>query len=266
MLYYPQLSSGVVSQYPISRRTTLRTITNTLPSGDTIRMSDPGSAVVGWQLQYSDLTDAEWLSLEQLFQATEGKLTSFTFLDPMDNLLNWSEDWTKPVWTTDPLLQVSTGIADPLGGTGAVRVTNTAQTTQRVVQSIAAASWFRYCYSIYLQSSAPTMVQILFSATGQESLIQFPVSSSWTRAVMADSLSLQEDGISFGLQLPAGVSVVAFGPQVEPQPAAGYYKKTTDQAGVYTNTRFDSDSLTQTTNAPNQNSCAVSLVSNLVED
>jgi hypothetical protein len=264
MLYYPQLSSGVVSQYPINRRTTLRTITNTLPSGDSIRMSDPGSAVVGWQLQYSNLTDAEWTSLEQLFEAAEGKLTTFTFLDPMDNLLNWSEDWTKPVWTVDPLLQVSTAIADPLGGTGAVQLTNTAQTTQRVVQSIAAASWFQYCYSVYLRANAPTTVQILFSATGQESLTQFPVAASWTRAVIADSLSLQEDGISFGLQLPAGVSIVVFGAQVEPQPAAGYYKKTTDQAGVYPSTRFDSDSLTQTTNASNQNSCAIGLVSNLV--
>ena len=50
---------------------------------------------------------------------------------------------------------------------------------------------------------------------------------------------------------------------MEPQTAPGDYKKTTDLAGVYTNTRFDSDSLTLTTGAPNQNSCAVNLVSNL---
>jgi hypothetical protein len=264
MLYYPQLSTGVVSQFPVNRRTTLRTITNTLLSGDSIRMSDPGSAVVSWQLQYSNLTDDEWSSLEQLFAATEGKLTTFTFLDPMDNLLMWSEDWTNAVWTADPLLHVSTGIADPLGGTGAVQLTNTAQTAQRIVQSIAGASWFQYCCSIYLRSAAPSTVQMVLSATGQESLTQVSVTSSWTRAIKADSLSLQEDGISFGLQLPAGTSIVAFGAQAEPQPAAGYYKKTTDLAGVYPNTRFDSDSLTQTTDAPNQNSCAVSLVSNLI--
>ncbi len=264
MLYYPQLSTGVVSQFPVNRRTTLRTITNTLLSGDSIRMSDPGSAVVSWQLQYSNLTDDEWSSLEQLFAATEGKLTTFTFLDPMDNLLMWSEDWTNAVWTADPLLNVSTGIADPLGGTGGVQLTNTAQTTQRIVQSIAGASWFQYCCSIYLRSAAPSTVQMVLSATGQESLTQVSVTSSWTRAIKADSLSLQEDGISFGLQLPAGTSIVAFGAQAEPQPAAGYYKKTTDLAGVYPNTRFDSDSLTQTTDAPNQNSCGVSLVSNLV--
>jgi hypothetical protein len=263
MLYYPQLSTGVISQFPISRSTTIRTISNSLPSGDSIRMSDPGAAAVGWQLQYSNLTDAEWSSLETLFKATEGQLTTFTFLDPMDNLLQWSEDWTKPVWTADPLLHVSTGISDPLGGTGAVQLTNTGQTTQRIVQSIAGASWFQYCCSIYLRSAAPATVQILLSATGQESLTQLTIGSSWTRVVKADSLTLHEDGISFGLQLPAGASIVAFGAQAEPQPAAGYYKKTTDLAGVYSNTRFNSDSFTRTTDAPNQNSCSVSLTSRL---
>jgi len=263
MLYYPQLSTGAVSQFPIGRQTTLRTVSNTLPSGATIRMSDPGSAAVGWQLQYANLTDAEWLSLEQLFEGAEGQLTTFTFLDPMDNLLLWSEDWTKTVWTADPLINVSGGVADPVGGNGAMQITNTAQTTQRIVQNVAGPSWFQYCCSIYLRAAAPTAVQIFLSATGQESLTQVQVTSSWIRAVKADSLSLQEDGISFGLQLPAGASIVAFGAQAEPQPAPGYYKKTTDLAGVYPNTRFDSDSLTQTTNAPNQNSCAVTLVSTL---
>jgi hypothetical protein len=263
MLYFPQLSTGAVSQLPISRQTVLRTVSNMLPSGDTIRMSDPGANAVNWSLQYSNLSDAEWTSMETLFEGAEGKLTTFTFLDPMDNLLLWSEDWTKPVWTADPLIHVSGGFADPVGGTGAMQITNTAETTQRIVQNIAGPSWFQYCFSVYLRAAAATTVQILLSATGQESLTQVQVTSSWTRVIKADSLSLQEDGISFGLQLPAGASILAFGAQAEPQPAPGYYKKTTDLAGVYPNTRFDSDSLTQTTNAPNQNSCSVNLASML---
>jgi hypothetical protein len=263
MLYYPQLSTGAVSQFPIARQTALRTVSNMLPSGHTIRMSDPGANAVSWRLQYSNLSDAEWTSMETLFEGVEGKLTTFTFLDPMDNLLLWSEDWTKPVWSADPLIHITGGVGDPHGGNGAVQITNTAQTTQRIVQNIAGPSWFRYCFSVYLRAAAATTVQILLSATGQESLTQVQVTSSWTRAIKADSLSLQEDGISFGLQLPAGASIVAFGAQAEPQPAPGYYKKTTDLAGVYPNTRFDSDSLTQTTNAPNQNSCSVSLASML---
>jgi hypothetical protein len=263
MLYYPQLSTGAVSQFPIVRQTAMRTVSNMLPSGDTIRMSDPGANAMSWRLQYSNLSDAEWTSLETLFQEVEGQLTTFTFLDPMDNLLLWSEDWTKPVWTADPLIHVSGGVADPMGGNGAMQITNTAQTTQRIVQNIAGPSWYQYCFSVYVRAAASTTVQILLSATGQESMTQVQVTSSWTRAAKADSLSLQEDGISFGLQLPSGASIMAFGAQAEPQPAPGYYKKTIDLAGVYPNTRFDSDSLSQITSAPNQNSCSVSLVSML---
>ena len=264
MLYYPQLSTGVVSQFPVSRHATTRTVSNQLLSGDSIRMSDPGAAVIRWQLTYSGLSDNEWSSLEQLFEATEGQLGSFTFLDPTDNLLLWSEDWTKPEWTADPMLQISSGIADALGGNSAMRITNTSQTTQQIVQNIGGASWFQYCYSMYLRCDTPSTVQILLSATGQESVSAVSVGSSWTRAVKADRLSLKQDGISFGLQLPAGVSVTAFGAQAEPQPAPGYYKKTSDLAGVYSNTRFDVDSLTLTTVAPNQNSCVVKLVSRRV--
>src|ERR1700682_2104067 len=123
MLYYPQLASGALCQLPIKTRTRLRTVSNELPSGDNIRMTDPGIATVRWRLQYAGLTDGERSSIEQLFEAAEGQLTTFTFLDPTDNLLLWSDDYTKSVWTVDPLLNVTTGSADPLGGNGAMQMT-----------------------------------------------------------------------------------------------------------------------------------------------
>ncbi len=168
MLHYPQLTSGSVCQFPVKRRTTLRTVSNELPSGDNIRMSDPGAARVRWQLQYLGLTDGERSSIEQLFEAAEGRLTTFTFLDPTDNLLMWSEDYTKPVWTVDPLLQVTGGIADPFGGSGAMQLTNTAQAPQSATQSIGAASWFQYCLSVYLRCDSPSTIQLVISAAGQE--------------------------------------------------------------------------------------------------
>jgi len=261
MLYYPQLTTGAVSQFPVTRTATMRTVTNQLLSGDNIRMSDPAAATIRWQLKYSALTDDEWTSLEQLFEAAEGQLNTFTFLDPTDNLLAWSEDWTNSVWSADPMLEVTTGIADPLGGNGAVQITNNGQATQGIVQKIAGPSWFQYCLSVYLRSAAPTEVQLVFSSTGQQSANEISVTSSWTRVVMADNLSLNQDSIGFGLQLAPGTQIYAFGAQVEPQPAPGSYMSTTDQAGVYAATRFDSDSLTQITTAPNQNACTVSLVS-----
>lgn len=263
MLYYPQLTSGSICQFPVGRRAAIRTVTNELPNGASIRMGDAGAAMIRWQLQYKSLTNDEWSAMEQLFESTEGRLSTFTFLDPTDNLLTWSEDWTKQTWTADPMLQVSSGASDPFGGTGAMQITNVAQTTQRVVQAIAGASWFQYCYSVYLRSDTASTIQLLQSTAGLDSRSAILIGPGWTLAVKAGMLSSRQDGVSFGLELPAGVRIQAFGPQVEAQSAPGYYKKTTDRAGVYPKTRFDADSLSMTTDAPNQNSCAVSLVSSL---
>jgi hypothetical protein len=264
MHHYPQLTSGSICQLPVSQRTSIRTVSNELAGGDTIRMADPGDQVMRWQLQYSGLTDAEWSSIEQLFAASEGRLSTFTFLDPTDNLLMWSEDWTKAVWTADPLIQIVNGNQDPLGGSNAAQLTNTAQTTQRIVQDIAGASWFQYCFSVYLRSDVAAVVQMVVSAGGHDSLTAISVGPAWKRAIASGILAIVQDGLVFGVELPSGVRIQAFGAQVEAQTGAGQYKKTIDRGGVYSNTRFDSDSLTINTNAPNQNSGTVSLYSNLV--
>jgi len=263
MLYYPQLTTGSIAQFPVSRTTNMRTVANQLPSGFTIRMSDTGAQKVQWRLVYSDLTDGERSALENLFEASEGQLNKFTFLDPTDNLLMWSEDWTQAVWTPGALLQVTGGVADPLGGSAAMQLTNTAQTTQQIVQNISGPSWFMYCYSVYVRSGAPATIQLVVTATGQVSLTAVNTSASWTRVTASGSLSVQQDGVGFGVQLPAGVQVDVFGAQVEAQPGAGLYKQTIDLGGVYSSTRFSSDLLSVTATAPNQHSCQIGLISSL---
>jgi hypothetical protein len=263
MLYYPQLATGSVSQFPVSRRINLRSVANQLASGATIRMADIGAQTVQWRLGYSNLTDGERASIEALFQTAEGQLNTFTFLDPTDNLLMWSEDCTQAAWTADPLLQITTGAQDPFGGGAAMQLTNTAQTTRQIVQTIGGSSSDLYCYSVYLRSDAPATIQLVVAATGETALTAVTTGSSWTRATVSGRLSVQQDGVSFGLQLPAGVQVDAFGAQVEAQPAAGLYKKTIDRGGVYSRTRFSSDFLAFTANAPNQSACQIDLISSL---
>jgi len=241
----------------------MRTVSNELPGGDSIRMSDPGAAAVRWQLQYLALTDGERSAIEQLFEAAEGRLTMFTFLDPTDNLLMWSDDYTKSAWSVDPLLQLTAGILDPFGGNGATQITNTAQVAQSLTQSMEAASWFQYCLSAYLRCDSPSTISLIFSTAGHELRGSIPVTTAWTRAIKTGSIPSNQGGVSFRLELPAGVRVSVFGAQAEPQLAPGSYKKTLDRAGVYPRTRFDSDSLSVATDAPNQHSCRVSLVSSL---
>ncbi len=263
MLYYPQLTTGAVSQFPVARQTNMRTVANQLASGYTIRMEDTDAQKVQWQLRYSSLTDGERSSIESLFEASEGQLNTFTFLDPTDNLLMWSEDWTQVVWTADPLLQVTGGVSDPTGGSDAMQLTNTAQTTQQIMQSTGGPSGFLYCFSLYVRSAAPATIQLVVAAIGQTSLIPVTTGSSWLRVTTSVHLSVEQDGISFGVQLPPGAQVDAFGAQVEAQPGAGLYKKTIDLGGVYSAARFSSDLLSFVASAPHQNSCQLGLISNL---
>src|ERR1700722_15991161 len=169
MLYYPQLTTGSIAQFPVSRTVNMRTVANQLPGGFTIRMADTGAQKVQWRLAYSDLTDSEPHSIESLFEAAEGQLTTFTFLDPTDNLLLWSEDWTQSVWTPDPLLQVTGGVADPLGGSAAMQLTNAGQTAQQIIQNTSGPSSFVYCYSVYVRSNVPATIELVVAAAGQGS-------------------------------------------------------------------------------------------------
>jgi hypothetical protein len=262
MAHYPQLLTDTVCQFPTNRRATTRTVLNELTGGVNIRMGDPGGAAIRWVLKYSGLTDDELGSLRELFDAMEGRLNTFTFLDPTANLLEWSDDWTKSVWGRDSLLTATTGVADPFGGMHASEITNTGEAAQRASQSIDGAGTYQYCFSLYLRSDAASAARLFLNSGGQELDLVVTSGASWTRATMTGKLTSSADTVSFGVELMPGIRVQVFGAQVEAQPGAGQYKGTTDRAGVYTLTRFDADSFTVIADAPNQQSCSVTLISN----
>src|SRR5581483_3892494 len=100
MLIYPQLTTGTLTQFPVQKRRRLRTLVNTLADGGCLKLADPAAEITEWQLKYSDLSDQEAVALQQFFQAAEGSLQAFTFLDPTVNLFSWSDcldhaDWSK---------------------------------------------------------------------------------------------------------------------------------------------------------------------------
>jgi hypothetical protein len=261
VLYFPQLSSGAVSQFPVARSATARTVTNQLMDGSAIRMPDTGLRKVQWHLRYAGLTDTERSSIESLFQAVEGQLGTFTFLDPTDNLLRWSEDLTQAVWTPDPLLLVVSGKSDPFGGSSAMLLTNTAQTSQGIVQHTSAPGSYVYAFSVYARSDLATTIQLVAETTTYTLSAAISLGGSWSRKTITWRIPTGWDNVSFGIQAAAGVQFDLFGAQVEAQPEAGLYKKTTDRGAVYPNTRFSADSLAFTATAPNQNSCDVELIS-----
>jgi hypothetical protein len=256
MLYFPQLSTGATGQFPIQKKRTARTIVNQSVQDYEIKLADPGAATTEWQISFAELNDQELAALEVLFEVTEGRLTPFTFVDPTDNLLAWSEEQNQPVWQADPLLTLTANIADPLGGTGGFQVSNAGLAMQILQQSIAAPASLAYCLSVYARSDQSTQIWLVQGSQTNAYLI----SPEWTRLTLAGQQSSESDSISFGVALNPGSTVDIFGMQVEAQPGASLYKQTAETGGVYPNARFRDDVMTITTVGPNRNSCEMNII------
>jgi len=259
MLYFPQLVSGAVGQYPVSKNLIQRTITNTLPDGSVVKYADPGAPFVQWTLQFQGLADSEVALLQQFFVTCEGQLSAFTFTDPLGNLLLWSEDLTQPSWEKSTLLQLTTGASDPNGGTSATLITNPTGADLSVQQSISAPGWYCYCFSAYLQSQTPVNVSLERQTGGITSTSQCTTGGSWQRASLSGQTNTTADTVTVGVTVPAGKAVSVFGFQLEAQPAMSPYKPSFETGGVYTNAHFSGDALAVTTMAPNRNQCTLAI-------
>jgi hypothetical protein len=259
MLYFPQLASGAVGQFPVVKNVVQRTITNVLPDGSTVKYADPGAPLVQWQLQFQGLADSEVAMLQQFFAACEGQLNAFTFTDPLSNLLLWSEDLTQPEWEASTLLQFSTGVTDPNGGTSATQITNPTGADLTVQQTIAAPGWYWYVFSAYVQGQAGVNISLLRQAGGISSPSVYAMGSAWQRISLSGQTSTTGETVTVGVTIPAGQSVTVFGFQLEPQPMASPYKPSYETGGVYTDAHFGSDTFTVTTSAPDQNQCKLTI-------
>ena len=261
MIYFPQMATGAMGQYPLNARRIQRTIINDCPDGRRIKLADPGGASVRWQLDFQELTDGELSSIQQFFQSTEGRLNGFSLLDPTGNLIAWSEKLDQPVWLRTSALTIESNIPDPAGSTRAARITNASGAALTLQQTLNAPGWFSYCLSAFGRSDqSDTLVMLQQTAAGTATQ-SFPLQSEWRRFVFATKAQTAAESISFGFQVPNGSSIDLFGIQVEAQPGASSYKPTASGNGVYPNARVDDDKLTITSYGPDRHSCTVAIVS-----
>ncbi|MGH9672442.1 MAG: phage head spike fiber domain-containing protein [Bryobacteraceae bacterium] len=261
MAIFPQLTTGALAAYPFTKVRTGRTLQNLLPDGRRIAVADPEAARLEWELHYRGLTTVELQAIESLFAASEGRLKTFTFLDPTDNLLSDSENFAGAAWTADPLLQVTGGFADPVGGSNAFRLVNSAQTTQGIRQPIAASGVFEFSFSVYMRSTtgATANLRILTASSSQFTIVT--TSPTWQRRSLSGALSVDETPVTFAIETGPGVSVDVFGAQVDAQPFPAPYRKTLAQGGVYASARFDQDEISVVTEGPERHSLTVRISS-----
>jgi len=251
---YPQLSSGALSQFPVQKRRRLRTVCNVSEDGRHVRLSDPTGTATEWRLTYADLTDVEMATIRDFFAAAEGTLNSFTFLDPTGNLLANSDELDHPVWEAGPLLALSKGEADPVGGLSAWRLFNRSDGVQNLLQSLGIPGIYLYCFSVYVRSQTATTVTVV---VGSQRATR-AVTPAWNR-IEFSTRDLGVEPIAFGLECEAGSILDVYGMQLEPQAWASGFKST-GRGGVYEGARLADDLLKVTTSGQNCHSCTVNII------
>jgi hypothetical protein len=258
-LFYPQLTSGALAQYPLRKIRLVRTIKNVLPDGSMILFSDPDGAQLVWQLAYTELSDADVQALQAHFAACVGPFHAFTFIDPTDNMLVSSSDLTGSPWMAASSIAIVAGSPDPEGGSGAFTLTNTGQAYQEITQALEVPSGYQYCFSIYASSSGPSAVTMIRRGSATQDETSVSIGPSWTRVVSSGTLTDTGIGFTAGLSLAPGQQVQLYGPQLEAQVVPSRYRPTTNVGGVYADAHWGIDQLAITAEAPGLSSLAFTI-------
>jgi hypothetical protein len=250
-LFFPQLASGALAQYPIRKTKTLRTVKNILADGSMLVAEDPGAGQLVWNLSYVDLSTVDMNALQAHFEACAGPLRAFTFLDPTDNLLANSSDFTASAWTVPAGVTIQSGLADPLGGAAAFTIVNGASATQEITQAVPVPVGFQYCFSLYASAANASTCALICQSTNAQQTQTFSISPGWQRLSLSAQLNDAGIGLSLGISLAAGQSISLFGPQLEPQFAPSRFRPTYSTSGVYPNAHWAVQELVITPDAPN---------------
>lgn len=242
-LFFPQLSTGALTQYPIKRVKSVHTAGYMTEDGTKVMYLDPNGGSLTWQLSYSGLTQDEVTSLEALFEACSGQFRAFTFLDPLANLLGRQ-------WQPDAAVQLSGNIA-----------TNTGAAAAGISQFLAIPAGYAYAFSVPGDLLADPSTNISILASGPKSQNQLVLSLN--RPLLVYSGALADTGLGFTIkvQLQPGQSIDLSQAQLEAQPAPSPFRPAL--GGIYTNAHWGTDELVFVAEGPNSFNTNFSIVTHV---
>lgn len=244
MLYFPQLS-----QFPFQRQRKFRTVVNEARDGTQYKSIGPAGCELQWELPLVALNNAERDEVINTWNVCRGRAIPFTFIDPAANLFVWSEAFDKADWTKDPGVQA---IGQSL--------TNSGQSTGRLLQWLNAPARFHYCLTFRIRGAAPLPLAAVCRWSEQERLAPFNVTDGWQRITFNSALDTGADQIAFGVELPPGASVELVEMQVQAQKGNSTYKPTTTHNGIYRSARFAMDDLRISENNVNDSSVTIRII------
>jgi hypothetical protein len=250
-LYFPQLLSGAVAQYPIRKLRFARTIKNVLPDGSMILYPDPDAARLVWELSYKSLSTSDAGAIQTHFNACVGPFHAFTFIDPTENMLLFSSDLRAVAWENSSVIELTPGAGDPDGGSAAFIITNRGQSSQEIRQSLPVPANYQYCFSLYASSAQNSTITLIRRGNSTEQSTTVAVGPSWSRVVSSGRLDDHGANFTVAISFIEGQQLQLYGVQLEAQVAPSRFRPTTEAGGIFPNAHWAVDRLTVIADAPN---------------
>jgi len=256
---------SILGDFPIAREARFLTRRNRLDDGTEYRTPEQAAPLYRWEIDLAGRSDTELQELEDSFQALGGLYESFVFLDPLANLLRWSEDFSQAVWAKSRPgdLTVVASLADPLGGNGGRTLINYGPVANSISQQLdASPAGLQFTASIWLRSGTAAEVQFVLHDGGAEShsLAILP-GTSWCRYWLTAGFDAEAGSKTvFRFDVPALGTLEAFGAQLMALPSPAPYSRTTTVSGFHPHCRFANDVFSHRLTALGQNDLRLSIV------
>jgi len=256
-LFFPQLRTGAVAHYPISKTAVTRTVFNVVPGGTLLMYPDEAARKAIWSWDYVGLTIQEAAMLENFFVACCGPLRPFTFLDPTGNLLSTSSDFAAPAWQFSSGLQAAENVPGPLSDVPGRALVNSSQGVQELEQTLNLPANLTYCFSLYLSSPTPDCVTLFRRSPNFEESSSIPIGPDWKRVWSAGTLQDESVGLSVGIRLSPGQKIAISAAQLEAQPGMSTYLHRPQSGDVYPNAHWATEEFSVRYLGPSE--CTVSV-------
>lgn len=254
------LSTGALLRYAVSRSHRFATRSVTLADLSQQTAGLLAASLRGWELDLGMLRDSEREDWLEFFESAQGAKTAFTFVDPLANLLKWSEEFDNAVWVKSNLTAAADLAAvDPFDlASGRVQRLTVSATPASMYQEIAVTPSgagssrkhsieFTLSLWIKLVASGPTSFDISIGDDASESsLLSVTPTATLTRVSLTYRFAASNDASNVRARLDnfSGTGqVLIFGAQLEAVGTVSGYKKTGARSGVVPNCRFAEDEI-----------------------
>ncbi len=257
-LVFPHLDGGALAQLPV-RLTIERQIPRLrFPDGSEVRDSQNCALRYSWLLAYENLNATEWQRFRTFINEASMGARTFSFPDPLGNLLLQSRDLTASPWPPSAGLTVAP-FADPLQPEAFI-LTNSSPAPLTLTQAVPLGGAFTSCFSLRAMWTSAAGLSLSLDTAAVTTTRSFTV-GDWRTLHVTHTSSTPAASRLVSITVPPTSQVIVAAPQLELAAQPGAYHATGSASALFSQAWLDQPEFISQSLAPGAHSISLRIVS-----